>query len=132
MSQADQIRDYVRRTYIEPARQRQEDTVRIVAGDVAKALHLQRNLPNVCQALGGKKFQTENDITLIECVAPPSGQSNTVTFVYDVGRRKPENSRYAGLLALRGIGKEVFAALGGGEEYLRRERENFYGHGRDE
>jgi hypothetical protein len=106
--------------------------VRIVAGDVAKALHLQRNLPNVCQALGGKKFQSENDLTLIERQAPPSGQSNTVTFVYDLGSRKPESSRYAGLLALRGIGRDVFAALGGGEEYLRRERENFYGDGRDE
>jgi hypothetical protein len=131
MSQADQIRDYVRRTYIEPARQRHEDKVRIVAGDVAKALHLQRNLPNVCQALGGKKFQTENDVRLIERQAPPSGQSNTVTFVYDVGGRKPEGSRYAGLLALEGIGKEVFAALGGGEAYLRRERESFYGDRED-
>jgi len=131
MSQADQIRDYVRRTYIEPARQRREKTVRIVAGDVAKALHLQRNLPNVCQALGGKKFQTENDVRLIERQAPPSGQSNTVTFVYDVATRKPEPSRFAGLLSLEGIGKDVFAALGGGEAFLRQEREHFYDDGKE-
>lgn len=132
MSQADQIREYVRQTYIEPARQRHEKTVRIVAGDVARALHLQRNLPNVCQAIGGKKFQAENAVTLVERRAPPSGQSNTVTFVYDVGSSKPEGSRYAGLLALEGIGKEVFAALGGGEAYLRRERESFYGDREDQ
>ncbi len=86
----------------------------------------------MCQALAGKKFLTENAVTLIERHAPPSGQSNTVTFVYNIGAQKPEGSRYAGLLALRGIGREVFAALGGGEEYLRRERANFYGDGRDE
>ena len=131
MSQADLIRRYVRRTYVEPARQRHENTVRIVARDVANALHLQRNLPSVYRALGGKKFQTENDVRLVERQVPPSGQSNTVTFVYDIGSRKPEGSRYASLLALEGIGKEVFAALGGDEAYLRRERESFYGDRED-
>jgi hypothetical protein len=129
MSQADQIRDYVRRTYIEPARQRHEDTVRIMAGDVAKALHLQRNMPNICQVLGGKKFQSENELKLIERNAPPSGQSNTATFVFHVDDPKPQTSRFAGLLSLEGIGKEVFAALGGGEAFLRSEREHFYAEG---
>jgi hypothetical protein len=30
-------------------------------------------------------------------------------------------------LRLRGIAKEVFRSLGGGEAFIRRERENFYG-----
>lgn len=34
-------------------------------------------------------------------------------------------SRFQGLLAMRGIGKEAFASLGGGEEFLRRERAEF-------
>jgi hypothetical protein len=129
MSQADQIRDYVRRTYIEPARERREDPARIVAGDVAKALHLQRNLPNICRALGGKKFQTENGVTLIERRSPLSGQSEKATFVFHIDEPKPQTSRFAGLLSLCGIGKEVFAALGGGEAFLRAERENFYEKG---
>jgi len=71
MSQADLIRAYVRRTYVEPARQRHENTVRIVARDVAKALHLQRNLPSVYRTLGGKEFQTENALRLIERQTSP-------------------------------------------------------------
>jgi hypothetical protein len=35
------------------------------------------------------------------------------------------------LLSLRGIGKEVFAALGGGEAFLRSEREHFYDPGKE-
>ncbi len=31
------------------------------------------------------------------------------------------------LLRLHGIAKDVFASLGGGEEFIRRERENWYG-----
>lgn len=34
-------------------------------------------------------------------------------------------SRFQSLIELRGIGKEAFAALGGGEEFLRRERAEF-------
>jgi hypothetical protein len=35
------------------------------------------------------------------------------------------------LLSLLGIGKEVFESLGGGEAFIRRERERFYDAGED-
>ena len=44
------------------------------------------------------------------------------------GRRKPDDGRrplYA-IRNLRGVGRETFAALGGGEQWLRREREAFH------
>jgi hypothetical protein len=37
---ADQVREHVRHQYIEPARRRGDSTVRIVAGDVQKAVRL--------------------------------------------------------------------------------------------
>jgi hypothetical protein len=35
-------------------------------------------------------------------------------------------------LQLRGIAKEVFQSLGGGEAFIRKEREQFYGPGDDQ
>jgi hypothetical protein len=40
VTHADRIRDYARREYIEPARKSHQLTVRIVAGEVQKAVHL--------------------------------------------------------------------------------------------
>ncbi len=39
---------------------------------------------------------------------------------------KNQDSRREIWLSLRGILKDVYAEYGGGEEYLRKERENFY------
>src|SRR5664279_2163340 len=77
---ADQVREHVRHQYIEPARRRGDSTVRIVAGEVQKAVRL----VNAVQ---------------------PAGESP--------------------LLRLWGIGKEVFQSLGGGEAFIRSEREQW-------
>ena len=37
-----------------------------------------------------------------------------------------QDSRWEAWLRLRGILKDVYAEYGGGEAYLRKERENFY------
>jgi len=131
-SAADQVRQYARRHYIEPARKRHESVVRIVAGDVYKALHLQGRVPSVCQALGGSKFLMENRLTLEKRDGPPSGQSTTVVFTYRLMDDTPKQSPAdESLLDLWGIGKEVFESLGGAEAFIRRERERFYQHDDD-
>jgi hypothetical protein len=130
---ADQVREYARVTYIEPARKRHESTVRIMAGDVHKALHLEGRVPSVCQALGGSKFLEENHLTLEKREGPPSGQSTTVVFTYRLVDEQaiPDEMQDSPLLRLWGIGKEVFESLGGGEAFIRRERERFYQHDED-
>ena len=67
---------------------------------------------------------------LIREDGPPSKQSTTTSFTYRILRRstKPDDRRPRNAVRdLLGAGKETFAALGGGENWLRREREEFYG-----
>src|ERR1700726_4390779 len=71
-SLTDQIRDHARRQYIEGARRRGEAVVRIVAGDVHKALGLANRVPVVCNALSSKSFLQDNKIALESRVGPPS------------------------------------------------------------
>jgi hypothetical protein len=125
----DRVREYAQREYIEPARKRGDITVRIVAGEVHKALRLQNRVPQVCNALRSRKFLEENHLALVVAEdGPPSGMSTTMTFTYrlvDGGKEQPKQTDP--LLRLWGIGKEVFESLGGGEAFIRSERENFYG-----
>jgi len=130
---AEQVREHARTKYIEPARKRHESTIQIRAGDVHKELHWEHRVPLVCQALSGSKFLTENHLTLEKREGPRSGQSTTVVFTYRLldDQAAPIKSRESPLLRLEGIGKEVFQSLGGGEAFIRRERERFYLHDDD-
>jgi hypothetical protein len=125
-SLTDRIRDHARRQYIEAARRRRESVVQIVAGDVHKALGLSNRVPVVCNALSSKRFLEENRIALESREGPPSGLSTTVRFTYRLLR---ENGGAPGspspFLGLRGIAKQVFQALGGGEAFIRAERDQF-------
>jgi hypothetical protein len=129
---ADDIRDYLRAKYINPARARHESAIRIVAGDVHREMNLHNRVPAVWQVLAGKKFLAENDLTLEKREGPTSGPSTTAVFVYrlaDSSVHSEDDRIRTAWESLRGIGKEVFAALGGGESFLRSERQNFYGSG---
>ncbi len=57
----------------------------------------------------------------------PSGQSTTVTYTYEFIDTKPSSPKEDPWARLRGALRDVFAELGGGEQYLRAERDNFYG-----
>ncbi len=134
LTHADLVREYARQEYIEPAKARQESTIRIVAGDVQKAVHLSNRVPLVCQALKSRKFLNENHLVLEKWEGPPSGMSTTVTFIYRLlDEAQPASGKRAEwpFLRLRGIAKEAFSDLGGGEEFLRKEREQFYGPGEE-
>ena len=123
---SDAVRRHAYEKYIASARRRREKTVAINVGEVHRTLALNNRVPLVCAALGSKKFLTEHGLRILSKTGPPSGQSTTVTFTYEIVR---DNERPAeginAFLALRGIGKEIFASLGGGEAFLRRERAEF-------
>ncbi len=132
MTSADRIRQYADQNYIQPALRRGEKRVQIRAGDVHKAMNLSRQHPNVCQALESKKFLKANNLVLEARVGPRSGQSSTVVFTYQLLEegKLPQDPPGSGsnllkLLELKGIGKELFASLGGGENFIRSERKAF-------
>ena len=82
ISYADRVREHARRAYVEPARRRHVSTIRIVAGEVQKAVRLSNRVSLVCQALKSHKFLDENHLILEKWDGPPSGMSTTVTFTY--------------------------------------------------
>lgn len=134
MTDAERIRQYARQTYIQPAIQRGERKVQIRAGDVHKAMQLHRQHPNVCQALESKIFLKDNSLVLEAKDGPQSGQSSSVVFTYQLPESaSPQQtteppgsgSNLLKLLELKGIGKELFAPLGGGENFIRSERKAF-------
>lgn len=106
-------------------RRRGERIFTVNVGAVHKALALSNRVPLVCAALGSKKFLTENQLRLISKTGPPSGQSTTVTYTYEfLGTQTPPLNPDA-WTKLRGALKDVFAEMGGGEAYLRAERNAF-------
>lgn len=124
-----QVREYVLRKYIEPSRKRRDITVRIVAGDVHGALGLNNRFPTVCNALSARKFLEENRLVLEKREGPPKGLGSRVAFTFrllDEPVPASGEPSQPSLMSLRGIGKEAFQSLGGGEAFIRRGREHFY------
>ncbi len=123
---SDAIRRYAYEKYISVAHRQRKKTVAINAGEVHRELALHNRIPLVCAALGSKKFLMEHGLRIVSKTGPPSGQSTTVTFTYELeGVVQNSASGLDAFLALRGIGKDIFASLGGGEKFLRRERAEF-------
>ena len=124
---ADSIRAYGRERYVVPARKRQLDKFSIRAGDVVRDLKLLGRVPAVCSALKSRAFLEQNRLRIVERTGPRSGQSTTVTYTYEFVDA-PDSSQASSdpWTVLRGALKSVFAGFGGGEAYLRGERESFY------
>lgn len=127
---AESIRDHAIKEYVSPARQRRDKTFSINVGRVHRDLGLNNLVPSVCSALASKKFLTETHLELISKTGPPSGKSTSVTYTYRFVDVQTADRQEA-WNRLRGALKDVFAELGGGEDYLRNERANFYGPGKD-
>ncbi len=121
---SDLVRDYARRTYVEPAKREGLMRFLIKVGDVNKAMRLHNRVPLVCSALRSGKFLKGNALRLVERTGPPSGMSTTVVYVYEFLNGK-EAPRSHPLLALRGIARDLFQSLGGGETFIRSERASF-------
>jgi len=124
---ADKIRRYGRERYVLPARHQKEKRFSIRAGDVVRELGIRGRAPAVCSALKSREFLRSNNLHLVEWSGPKSGQSTTVTYTYEfVGTELPAALKEDPWIRLRGTLKDVFAELGGGEAYLRAERDGFY------
>jgi 5-methylcytosine-specific restriction protein B len=80
MRLADEIRHYVLRTYIEPARLRGDKVVKIRAGDVNDRMGLVSRQPAVAGALGADKFQDFARVRLISREGPHQGANLVFTF----------------------------------------------------
>lgn len=134
MKSSEQIRVYAGKLYVEPVRHGTGTTVSIRAGDIVKGLGLKNKTPNVCSALRSKIFQEQYGVQLIGEQGPPSGMSTTVVFTYKVLKQTQtkvshspaQSASPSAFNLLRGIGKKTFKKLGGGEAFIRGERENFY------
>ncbi len=143
-SGANEIRAYIRRHYLEPARQRRETLVTLRAGDIHRELGLHNRVPNVCQVMESKLLEKEAGVRVSSKQGPPSGRGTTLTVTYEVqlgGPSKMGTAEPAGTSSadqswvqlfyeMRGMGKDVFAAEGGGEAFLEKERDEFYGSGK--
>lgn len=83
-SDADRIRRHALETYIEPAREQDDETVELVVKEVNDQLGLKEAWPNICQAMRGKKFHDLAD------VPPPQSfgadQSTATRFRFDMER----------------------------------------------
>src|SRR5258708_30163211 len=125
---SDAIRRHAYEKYISAARRRKEKIVAINVGAVHRALALNNRVPLVCAALGSKKFLAEHGLRIVSETCPPSGQSTTVTFTYEIVGKKQDDvqlDRQEAWNRLRGSMEDIFAELGGGEAYLRAERASF-------
>ena len=128
-SVSDSVRQYATDKYVRPTQHRGARTLSINVGEVHKAVALRNRVPLVCQALESDKFLRANELKLISKTGPPSGQSTTVTYTYEFIDTNPPSPKEDPWANLRGALKDVFADLGGGEQYLRAERDRFYGRG---
>ena len=125
-SDSDLVREYALENYLRAARRRGEQTFSVNVGAVHKALGLHNRVPLVCAALTSKKFLAGNGLRLVAKTGPPSGQSTTVTFTYEIlGGDKEQSTLADPFLGLRGIARDVFKELGGGEIFIREERKAF-------
>ena len=125
-SVSDLIRDHVCETYLKTAIREGKRTFVVSVGAVHKALGLANRVPQVCSALESKKLLEENQLRIVSKTGPPSGQSTTVTFTYEILSRAAKPATPSNpLVMLRGLAKDLFRQLGGGEAFIRKERSSF-------
>ena len=79
-TQADRIRSFVTEHVVEPARNAGCETVTVRAGDVGDLLGLRSNIPNVCSALGGRRFEEFAAVTLRDRAGPRTGPNSVFTY----------------------------------------------------
>ena len=80
MEGADRIRLCALNYFIEPAREKAARKVSIRAGDLAEAMGLKDAFPNICQALGGEKFQNLAQVPPPTSTEPNPSSSTVFTY----------------------------------------------------
>ena len=80
MSNADEIRAYVVKIYIAPARIAGESEVSFTSGSIHKALKYDRRYRAVCSAIDAEVFEKENRLTRLNRSDQKEGAHVTWTF----------------------------------------------------
>jgi hypothetical protein len=134
MRPTEETKRHVITSYVRPARLKGANVIQVRVGTVQKELGWTNRTPSVFSTLSSKEFQQEAGVELIEKRdGPPSGgPSTTVQFVYRIldgsAAQKPSSRKSrtipngAGLEKLYGILADAYKELGGGEAYLKAER----------
>lgn len=127
ISDAERVRAWVEDKVIQPARARGDRTFTVTAGEVHKELGLKNRVPLVCQALKSRRLLDKNNLVLKDVSGPPSGLSTTLKVTYEMSSAGDAQSTQTAnpFWGLRGIAKKVFKQLGGGENFIRQERQEF-------
>lgn len=120
---AQRIKEFVSREYVSSAQKAGKKRFTVRAGEVVKALSLKGRAPAVCSALRARDFLRNNQLRIVGEEGPPSGQSTSVAITYEFdGKPEKQETVYEALMKLAGSAKEMFAELGGGVAFIRRER----------
>jgi hypothetical protein len=80
MSPADDVRQYCKVTYVDPARRKGQKRVTIRSGDVHSALKYRNRYPLVCSAIGANLFEAMCCVRRISVEGPLNGVSTLFTF----------------------------------------------------
>lgn len=119
---SDNVRRYVEQNYIRSAREQGKRRFSVRVGEVHNSLHLLNRVPLVCSALRRDKFLSDNHLRIVEQSGPPSGMSTTVQITYEFTDEPTKGEEVDPISGLRGILRDVFADLGGGEDFIAKER----------
>ncbi|MSQ23657.1 MAG: hypothetical protein EXR58_03760 [Chloroflexi bacterium] len=82
MTQADEIRAYVWRAFLQPARWAGKTQVTIRAGTVQTEMGLQNALPAVCGALGSNKFEKQYEVNRVPSTGSTKGANAEFIFSF--------------------------------------------------
>lgn len=82
LSQADRIRAFMLKHYVEPARDAGEGQFSVRAGDIHQEMHLANAVPAVCSVLGGRKFLDDAGVKLIAREGPEQSTTTAYTFAF--------------------------------------------------
>jgi hypothetical protein len=133
MSLSETVLQFVRENYVHPARERGQAIVEVKAGDIHAGLRWSRRVPLVCSALSSQKFQNAVGVKLVGTKdAPPSGLSTRTIYRYEIldwethpGLVTNSSPPKRGLLAAYGVASHLYRKVGGGDAFLKSEREDF-------
>ena len=90
MIPADEVRAFCRDTYVNPARARGEETIRIRSGDVHAALGYRNRYPSVCAAIGSNTFEELCGISRVSVEGPLNSANTVFTFGIVPAPQSPE------------------------------------------
>jgi 5-methylcytosine-specific restriction enzyme B len=120
---SDDVREYVEKRYIDDSRKKGVKRFTVNAGEVHRGLGLQNRVPLVCMALQSQRFLNRHGLKLVEKSGPASGLSTKLNLTFEFeGQEQSQEPQENPLLALRGILRDTFAKLGGGEKFIAAER----------